>query len=187
MSTAPHHTVDVELLGPWSLATSRTFWEGFAPAALESRDDQGEPQRLRSVFRVDGDWSRAEVEVTQQGSTGRKTEYLHAVAEAALDGRLDGAALRSVDPHEAVRIVQEVKGLGPFSAELVVIRGANAPDAVPHHERRLEAEVTERYGPDHTLDEVSEAWRPFRTWAAVHLRTLREQRTNEINRGGPTR
>ena len=117
---------------------------------------------------------------------GRRAEYLHAVAEAALDGRLDGATLRSIDPDEAVRVVQEIKGLGPFSAELVVIRGANAPDALPHHERRLEAEVTERYGPDHTLDEVSEAWRPFRTWAAVHLRTLREQRTHEINRGGPT-
>jgi len=282
VSTAPHHTVDVEVLGPWSLATSKTFWEGFPPAALKSEDEQGELQRLRSVFRVDGDWSRAEVEVTQEDSTarvvvtgngawrraaaqacrflsldidargwpdiglrdpviadaqaqlpglrpcgfhspyeaaawsvlsqririvqaarlpndlvsrhgddgafpapqalrdldldlpGRKAEYLQAVAEAALDGRLDGAALRSVDPDEAVRVVQEVKGLGPFSAELVVIRGANAPDAVPHHERRLEAKVTERYGPHHTLDDVSKAWRPFRTWAAVHLRTLRD-------------
>lgn len=71
MSTAPHHTVDVEVLGPWSLATSKTFWEGFPPAALKSEDEQGEPQRLRSVFRVDGDWSRAEVEVTQEDSTAR--------------------------------------------------------------------------------------------------------------------
>ena len=25
------------------------------------------------------------------------------------------------------------------------------------------------------------AWRPYRTWAAVHLRALREQRTGEIS------
>jgi DNA-3-methyladenine glycosylase II len=37
-----------------------------------------------------------------------------------------------------------------------------------------------RYGPGRTLAEVSEAWRPYRTWAAVHLRALREQRTHEI-------
>jgi DNA-3-methyladenine glycosylase II len=74
--------------------------------------------------------------------------------------------------------VQEVKGLGPLAAELVVVRGANAPDALPRHERRLDAEVTERYG--RPLAEVAEAWRPFRTWAAVHLRALREQRTREI-------
>jgi DNA-3-methyladenine glycosylase II len=57
---------------------------------------------------------------------GRKAEYLRAVADAALKGRLDGAALRSLDSHEAVRTVQQVKGLGPFAAELVVVRGANA-------------------------------------------------------------
>ena len=114
---------------------------------------------------------------------GRKAEYLRAVADAALEGRLDGAALRSVDPAEAVRTVQEVKGLGPFAAELVVVRGANAPDALPGHERRLQDEVTERYGPGSTLEQVSAAWRPFRAWASVHLRVLREQRTQEI--GGP--
>jgi DNA-3-methyladenine glycosylase II len=75
--------------------------------------------------------------------------------------------------------VQQVKGLGPFAAELVVVRGANAPDALPRHEPRLDAEIAERYGLGHTLAEVSQAWRPYRTWAAVHLRALREQRTGE--------
>jgi DNA-3-methyladenine glycosylase II len=117
---------------------------------------------------------------------GRKSEYLHGVADAALDGRLDGATLRSMEADDAVRTVQEVKGLGPFAAELVIVRGANAPDIIPLHDRRLEDEVLVRYGADHDLAEVSEMWRPFRTWAAVHLRTLREQRTHEIGVGpGP--
>jgi DNA-3-methyladenine glycosylase II len=111
---------------------------------------------------------------------GRKSEYLRAVAEAAVDGLLDGAALRALDPGQALQRVQQVKGLGPFAAELAVVRGANAPDALPRHERRLDAEITERYGPSRTLADVSEAWRPYRTWAAVHLRALREQRTGEI-------
>jgi DNA-3-methyladenine glycosylase II len=282
-----HHQAAVEVLGPWSLATSRTFWEGFTPAALRP---QPQTQRLHTVFRVEGDWSRAEIEVSQHGSVaridvtgdgdleaaaaqarrflsldvdargwpevarrdpviadaqeqlpglrpcgfhspyeaaawsvlsqririvqaarlrddiisrhgdggafpaplalrgldldlpGRKSKYLRAVADAALDGRLDGAALRALDPDEAVQAVQLVKGLGPFAAELIIVRGANAPDALPRHERRLQAEVVERYGPDRSLAEVSQAWRPFRTWAAVHLRTLREQRTHEISR-----
>lgn len=278
--------LSVEVLGPWSLPTSRAFWEGFAPAALAP---QAHNKTLRSVFRVEGDWRRAEAEVTQVGSharitvsgegdldaagrqtcrflslevdargwlevagrdpviadaqqrlpglrpcgfhspyeaaawsvlsqrtrirqaarlrddlvarhgedgafpapnqlraldldlPGRKNEYLRAVADAALEGRLDGAILRSLDPDEAVATVQEIKGLGPFAAELVVLRGANAPDALPRHERRLEAEITEQYGPHRTLLDVSEVWRPFRTWAAVHLRALREQRAREIS------
>jgi DNA-3-methyladenine glycosylase II len=51
---------------------------------------------------------------------------------------------------------------------------------LPTHERRLNAEIIERYGPGRTLDEVSAGWRPFRTWASVHLRALRERRTHEI-------
>jgi DNA-3-methyladenine glycosylase II len=87
-----------------------------------------------------------------------------------------------VDPGLAVQRVQQVKGLGPFAAELVVVRGANAPDALPRHERRLDAEIAERYGPSRTLADVSQAWRPYRAWAAVYLRALREQRTGEIAR-----
>lgn len=110
----------------------------------------------------------------------RKTEYLHAVADAALDGILDGPTLRAVDPVDAVERVRQVKGLGPFAAELVVLRGANTPDALAHHEARLTAEIAEQYGPGATLETIADTWRPYRTWAAVYLRALREQRTREI-------
>ncbi|MGN9775889.1 DNA-3-methyladenine glycosylase family protein [Micromonospora sp. H33] len=280
------HTTVREVAGPWSLATSRTFWEGFAPAALPERDEAAE---LRTVFLVEGDWSHAAAIVRQDGTAaritvagdgdldaaaaqtarflsldvdgrgwpavgdrdpvigaaqqqlpglrpcgfhspyeaaawavlsqriritqaaylradlirrhghdgtfpapgrlrmldldlpGRKPEYLRAVADAALDGVLDGSRLRDLDPEAAVAQVQQVKGLGPFAAELVVIRGANHPDGLPHHETRLDAEIVQQYGPDTTLTHVAPAWRPYRTWAAVHLRTLREQRTHEIS------
>lgn len=278
------YEISIPVLGPWSLTTSRAFWEGFAPAALGAQADR---QDLATVFRVEADWSRAEATVTQSGGAariavagdgdldaaaaqvcrflsldvdargwpgiadrdaviadaqarlpglrpcgfhspyeaaawavlsqrvriaqaarlrddllrrhgqagafpspeqlrtleldlpGRKTEYLHAVADAALDGLLDSSALRSVEPDQAITTVRQVKGLGPFAAELVVIRGANTPDALPRHEHRLDAEIAERYGPGHTPSAVSEGWRPFRTWASVHLRALREQRTHE--------
>lgn len=98
------------------------------------------------------------------------------MAHAALDGLLDGAWLRALSPGEAVRQVQQVKGLGVFSAELVVLRGAGHPDALPTQERRLEAEVAERYGPGRSLTEIAENWRPYRTWAALHLRVLRGER-----------
>jgi DNA-3-methyladenine glycosylase II len=87
-----------------------------------------------------------------------------------------------VDPGQAIQRVQQVKGLGPFAAELVVARGANAPNALPRRERRLAAEIAERYGPGSTLADVSQAWRPYRTWAAVHLRAPREQRASESRR-----
>ncbi|MET9229039.1 DNA-3-methyladenine glycosylase 2 family protein [Lentzea sp. NPDC003310] len=272
------HRVEVEVRGPWSLQTSRAFWEGFTPSALPPRPGAA----LEATFLVEGEWRRASVSVTQHGATavlslsgdgdldraaaqvcrflsldvdgrgwpsvasrdpviasaqaalpglrpcgfysayeaaawsvlaqrvrmlqaaalkaslledgvfpspaslvsrpldlpGRKAEYLRAVAEAALDGLLDAVSLRAMKPAAAVLAVQQVKGLGPFAAELVVLRGANEPDAVPHNESRLTDEVAERYG--RPLGEVSEAWRPYRTWAAVHLRVLRERRLGGV-------
>ena len=44
-----------------------------------------------------------------------------------------------------------------------------------------DAEISYQYGPDSVLEEVAERWRPFRSWAAVHLRALREQRTREMS------
>jgi DNA-3-methyladenine glycosylase II len=278
------HSVEIAVRGPWSLAISKAFWEGFAPAALPATGGDA----LTSVFLVEADWSRAEtvvrqeehvtvVEVTGDGDLdaaaeqvarflaldidatgwaavgerdsvigalqeelpglrpcgfhspyeaavwavlsqririvqaaklrsqladrygeggampapavlrgldlelpGRKAEYLHAVADAAIEGLLDGAVLRAMVPEDAIAQVQQVKGLGPFAAELVVVRGANAPDAVPLHERRLDEEVVARYGAGATVETVSGAWRPFRTWAAVHLRAAREARLQEF-------
>lgn len=112
----------------------------------------------------------AELRTVDLDLFGRKTEYLHAVAEAALDGVLDGAALRALTPEAAIARVREIKGLGPFGAELVVLRGANHPDGLARHEARLNTIISARYGRDANRAELSEAWRPYRTWAGFHLR-----------------
>ena len=66
--------------------------------------------------------------------------------------------------------LRELPGIGPFSAELVWIRGVGDPDALPGNERRIEAIVRERYGDDARMEDVAEAWRPFRSWVALLLR-----------------
>lgn len=274
----------VEVLGPWSLATSKRFWEEFAPTALAANN---EPV-LRTSFSCEADWETVHAAVTQEGTLatitvtgagdleeaaaqvsrfvsldvdarqwpavgladpiiaraqaqlpgmrpcgfhspyeaaawsvlsqrvrivqaaafrqeltkefghdgvfptpavlgtlsldlpGRKLEYLHAVAEAALEGQLDCRALREMPEQFALAQVQAIKGLGPFAADLVVIRGANAVDVAPRNEPRLETEVAHLYGTERSLDEISQGWRPFRSWASVYLRALREERTHEI-------
>jgi DNA-3-methyladenine glycosylase II len=75
--------VDVEVRGPWSLATSKVFWEGFTPSALGGQE---EADQLRSVFCAEGDWRRAEVEVTQEKNTARLV--------VTGDGDLDTAAVQ---------------------------------------------------------------------------------------------
>lgn len=85
--------------------------------------------------------------------------------------------------------MRRLPDIGPFSADLVVVRGASAPDVFPTAERRLHQEMAERYELDDPtpadLGAVADRWRPYRTWIAVLLRAARERRTGEIARRRP--
>jgi DNA-3-methyladenine glycosylase II len=119
------------------------------------------------------------------GLAGRKPEWLRSLAGAALDGRLDAARLRALPAPEALAELKELPGIGDFSAELVLLRGAGAPDEVPRHESRLARAVALAYDRPEppTADElarISDHWRPYRTWATLLLRTYLEDETGEI-------
>jgi len=117
-----------------------------------------------------------------------KRHRLIGLGRAALAGRLDSQRLESLGHDGAVAELQELDGVGPFSAELTVLRGVNMPDAVPRHESRLARAVRLAYALDEepSVDEIArlaEAWRPYRTWAAVLLRTSLEEETTVIGGG----
>ncbi|GAC1325835.1 MAG: DNA-3-methyladenine glycosylase [Mycobacteriales bacterium] len=112
------------------------------------------------------------------GLSGRKPEYLRALAQAALDGRLDSARLRSMPRGQAVAQLCELPGIGPFSAELVLLRGAGDPDHFSLHEPRLGRAVGLAYAVQPTverLSDISAGWAPYRTWASVLLRVWWEE------------
>lgn len=114
------------------------------------------------------------------GLTAVKAERLHALAEAALDGALDAARLRALPTDEALAELRALPGVGPFSAELILIRGAGHPDVFPRHEPRLHQAVATEYGlgADPGVDrlaEIAERWRPYRSWVSLLLRTRAQE------------
>ena len=116
-----------------------------------------------------------------------KTTRLRALASAALAGDLDAARLRTMPTANALAHLRTLPGTGPFSAELILIRGAGQPDLFPAHERQLHAAMADAYHIDNPgpgqLAELSARWAPHRSWVALLLRTHREQTTREIARG----
>jgi len=120
-----------------------------------------------------------------RGLFGQKVEQLHDVARAALEGRLDGERLRSRPPEEALAELKSLSGIGDFSAELILVRGAGEPDHFPHTEGRLHQAMADAYGLDEIpriekLAEIAEKWRPYRSWVSVLFRTELEDRTHQI-------
>jgi DNA-3-methyladenine glycosylase II len=110
-----------------------------------------------------------------------KVERLHALAEAAGNGVLDAARLRGMPVDDALAKLCALPGIGPFSAELILPRGAGHPDVFPRHERRLHAAMAEAYGLGEggsddieRLAEIAEGWKPYRSWVALLLRARAE-------------
>jgi 3-methyladenine DNA glycosylase/8-oxoguanine DNA glycosylase len=130
---------------------------------------------------VDGEWlwtfpspERLLGTASIQGLPQFKVERLHAIAAAALDGRLDAAALRAAGPEQSLEDLQRLPGIGPFGAELVLIRGTGEPDHFSRTERRLHAAMAEAYGVEagdlDALEEIASRWRPFRSWIGFLFR-----------------
>lgn len=119
-----------------------------------------------------------------------KSDRILGVALAALDGLLDAEFLRAQPPEKALSGLRELPGIGPFSAELILLRGAALPDGFPATESRLHDEMAHQYGLTSPtiadLTAIAEAWRPYRTWVALLLRARREEETAEITNGRRT-
>ena len=108
--------------------------------------------------------------------TPQRVQWLHAVARAALDGALDPARLAAMEPAEALARLCQLPGIGPMYATLTLLRASGVTDTLTFSEPRLPSYVAHFYGlgaapaTREQLAEIAEAWRPFRTWAAVLLR-----------------
>jgi len=119
--------------------------------------------------------SRLAVLKSFKGLFGRKVEYLNRLAGAALAGDLDTEMLRALTREEALERLQRLAGIGEFGSQLIRLRALSAVDELPTREPRLMGAIRTEYGLDAEptlaeLEALSEKWKPYRTWVAVHLR-----------------
>jgi DNA-3-methyladenine glycosylase II len=116
------------------------------------------------------------LEVTEApGLNAEKLNRLHEVARAALDGRLDAARLRSLPFDEALASLREIRGIGEWSSQHVLLRGAGVADAVPLADPRTRLAIKAAYDlpaepDDAELTAIADGWRPFRMWGFVLVR-----------------
>jgi DNA-3-methyladenine glycosylase II len=99
---------------------------------------------------------------------------LHAVAEAALEGRLDPERLKALGPDAARTEMRGLPGIGEFYSGLITVRAVGFADALAVEPRSLAAigrlyDLPSLPTPEQ-FESMAEAWRPFRTWAMVLFR-----------------
>jgi DNA-3-methyladenine glycosylase II len=112
--------------------------------------------------------------------TNEKRLRLQGIAHAELEGRLDVTYLRELGPEAATAELQQLRGIGPFSSSLVVLRAIGFTDVLPVGQPRVQQAVEQAYGITtpltlEQLEALAEPWRPFRTWATVLMRVAGER------------
>lgn len=112
------------------------------------------------------------------GLSYAKAIYLHDLAARLLDGRLDLERLRALDDDAARDELTQVKGVGRFTADGVLLLALRRQDIWPAADlalRRAVGRVWELDAPVSLADTdaVGERFRPWRTLAAVYLLTSR--------------
>jgi AraC family transcriptional regulator, regulatory protein of adaptative response / DNA-3-methyladenine glycosylase II len=104
-------------------------------------------------------------QIIDRGLTQKRAESVLTLSRAVADGKL------RLEPPVDVSLVREalceLPGIGPWTAEYVAMRALGDPDAFPHSDLGLLRALS--LDKPAALLSRSEAWRPWRAYAALHL------------------
>ena len=99
------------------------------------------------------------------GLPAARAETIHRLATLVAGGELSFEA--DTDVRALIRRLVEVRGIGPWTAEYIAMRALHWPDAFPASDlvlRRAAGNLTTA-----KLTKRAESWRPWRSYAAMHL------------------
>jgi DNA-3-methyladenine glycosylase II len=122
-----------------------------------------------------------EAELAQIQFSRQKSRYILNLAREIVDGRLDLEALLTMSPEAAQQRLEQLTGIGRWTAEYVLMRGIGHRDVIPAGDGGLRRIVGERYGLGRLASEaevrtIAEPWMGWRSYFAFYLWfTLQEE------------
>ena len=117
----------------------------------------------------------ADAEVIRGAGLSRsKVNFLRDLSQRVEDGRLDLRRLMELPDEDVVATLTEIKGVGPWTAEMFLIFHLGRPDVISAGDLGIRRAVQIEYGLDELpgptdLERIAEPWRPHRTLACLYL------------------
>lgn len=99
------------------------------------------------------------------GVPASRAESLQNLARAVVRREIDLEC--AVDPSEAIAVLINLPGIGPWTAQHIAMRAFRWPDAFPAGDLGL-LKASHRTSAK-SLEKIAERWRPWRAYAAMHL------------------
>lgn len=118
--------------------------------------------------------AHSEAELRNVGVSRQKAAYLRDIAEHFADGRITPAKLRRRSDDEVIELVTQIKGVGRWTAEMLLMFCLAREDVWPIDDLGLRKGLSRYMGladlPDkETAAEAGERFRPHRTLATWYL------------------
>lgn len=101
------------------------------------------------------------------GFSGRKAEVILDIAQAIVEGRLDLEALSALDDTAAMDRLLELKGVGRWTAQYILLRGLGRLDVFPADDvgsqSKMQWWLRRKERPDYDgMHRIIAPWRPYR-------------------------
>ena len=153
------------ILGPQATLKAATMQAGLFAEALGDKVATIHPGLARLSPAAERVADAPMETLTSAGIPGSRAESIIALAGEVAAGRITLEV--GADPSLTVERLLAVPGIGRWTAEYIAMRALGWPDAFPHGDvaiRNSLGGVTAA-----RADELAEAWRPWRSYAAMHL------------------
>ena len=140
-----------------SLASARAAYQ-----KLEKASGQITPERFLTF---------TDAELRQFGFSRQKTEYGRVLSKAIVNRRMDLDRLSDLEDGEVRRELIQLKGIGPWTADIYLLMALLRPDIWPSGDLALVSAVqqfknlSEKPTADQ-IDQITEKWKPWRSVAA---------------------
>ncbi|HEX8965288.1 MAG TPA: DNA-3-methyladenine glycosylase [Patescibacteria group bacterium] len=114
---------------------------------------------------------KSDEELRTAGISFQKISYLKSVAHAFVSDLVDIKKIKTMTDQEVIDSLTQIKGVGKWTAEMILIFTLNRPDVFSIGDLGLRNAIAKLYGiiDKQKMIELSETWKPHRSTASWYL------------------